>query len=170
MNRILPVIVLFLIIALTGTAKQSAYHLNQTKIDYVFDQSIDLGSSLMDLSTNTSADETEGMNNTTAAIIAFGTVVVPYFIYGGWWIFTAITGGIGIIFLPIAIVFAGAASLPWHRYFLGTNNETAKIMALYCVTFNWFGWLPIADGVFLLLDEEDSYKNNPNYIMWIDQI
>lgn len=154
----------------TGFARTSTYHLNQDKVDLAFTLSEDIGSSIMSSSFFTNAEGAKEVNNTTAAIVAFATVIAPYIVYTGWWIVTAFTGGLGIIFLPIAVVFAGAAGLPWHRYYLGTNGETAKIMALYCVTLNWFGWLPIADGVFLLLDKEDSFKNNPDYLMWIDKI
>ncbi len=59
--------------------------------------------------------------------------------------------------------------IPIHRLVLGTGNETAKIIVLYCVTFSGCGLLLLADGIMLLIDSEGSqYIENPKFIMWND--
>jgi hypothetical protein len=103
------------------------------------------------------ADEADGgKSQTTAAIIALATVIAPSLI-------TAVTGGFGA---PVFIL----TMIPWHRIYLGTGGKTGKVIALYCVTLDWCGWLTLVDGVMLLIDDTDSkYIDNPKYVMWIGE-
>ena len=72
----------------------------------------------------------------------------------------------GIIALSSYVLGIGWL-LPVHRLVLGTGNETAKIIVLYCVTISGCGLLLLADGIMLLIDSDGSqYIENPKFIMW----
>ncbi|GAB5537994.1 MAG: hypothetical protein Salg2KO_00970 [Salibacteraceae bacterium] len=159
---------------LSATAGSANYRMNLDPVDKAFEASenitqfLYIGANLDHFSSNAPAED-KAKSQTTAAIIAFVVGVAGS--GAAWtifWIASVATGGIGTLFCwPILI----APLLPWHRFYLGTGGENFKLGALYCVTLNWFGWLGIIDGIFLLIDETDSkYIGSPKYIMWLDGV
>ncbi len=72
--------------------------------------------------------------------------------------------------IAIAEIITGIGILiPIHRLVLGTGNETAKIIALYCVTLGGCGLLTLIDAIMLLIDSGgNKYIENSKFIMWID--
>ena len=155
------------------------YHINENVIDELFANSVDISISAFDHTNSSilshggmSNSEEEGPNYKIAAGIAITSTILPIGIYGSWFLITVFTGGFGIILLPGAMILAGAIGSPWHRYYLGTNDESFKIGALYCITFNGLGWLTIADAAALLMADENhrDYFDNSKFLMWIDEI
>lgn len=74
----------------------------------------------------------------------------------------------GIIAIAELVVGVGIL-IPIHRIILGTGNETAKVIALYCVTLGGCGIITLIDGIMLLIDSRGSrYIDNPKFIMWMD--
>jgi hypothetical protein len=57
--------------------------------------------------------------------------------------------------------------IPIHRIVLGTGGETAKIIALYCITLSGCGFITLVDGILLLSNASGTeYVENPSFIMW----
>jgi len=72
----------------------------------------------------------------------------------------------GIVALASFITGVGVL-VPIHRLILGTDNQTAKIVALYCVTISGCGFLLLVDGILLLMDSSgDKYIENSKFLMW----
>jgi hypothetical protein len=72
----------------------------------------------------------------------------------------------GIVALASFITGVGVL-VPIHRLILGTDNQAAKIIALYCVTISGCGFLLLVDGILLLMDSSgDKYIENSKFLMW----
>ena len=174
------IMMLCCILIVSSKVAEANYHLNESSLDSLFAQSQDVTQKIEQWSPDYStgltetqmSDEEKGPNYKVAAGIAIATAILPIGIYGSWFFLTAITGGFGIILLPGALILAGAVGSPWYRYYLGTDDNSFKIGALYCITLNGLGWLTIADAVALLAANKDhiSYVNNSKFILWIDDI
>lgn len=158
-------------------ASASTYEIDEAKIEQQFESSESLNYYF-----HGATDFTHAMNsdfhmanpaaaeksNTTAALIAFGSVLLPWIISVPFNIIAGLSGvaAIGWIgyLLNVAITI-----VPWHRFYLGTGGENAKIFLLYCVTLRWCSVLPIIDGIMLLMDDTgEKYFDNPKYVMWLN--
>jgi hypothetical protein len=72
----------------------------------------------------------------------------------------------GIIAIAELVLGVGIL-IPIHRLYLGTGDETFKVVALYCVTLAGCGFITLIDGIMLLSDSQGSkYIESPKFIMW----
>ena len=177
-DRIIIVIVLFLCLIISKNVSAN-YKLDETRLNAAFSESIDITPTIHSICARStdalglpSEFDLDNPDYKTAAMLAFGETFLSAGIYGVWFMITLVTGGFGIVLLPGAAVVASLIGSPWHRYYLGTDDNSFKIGALYCVTSNGFGLLLIADAIsFLVADENHhTYINNSNFIMWVDEI
>jgi len=155
-----------------GTAKASSsdYKLNETAIEKMFVESEDVTeevvhamSPFLNPNALSGAAAFENKSEQTAGLIALGTMILGGSIIGVAIQVVNVVTGLGFVLLPLyAAIF-----VPWHRLYLGTSGKGAINTALYCVTASWCGWLHIIDGIFLMLDNEDKYFDNPKYVMWL---
>ena len=174
------IMMLCCILIVSSKALEANYHLNENSLDSLFAKSQDVTQKIEQWSADHRAgltetqmsDEENGPNYKVAAGIALATTILPAGVYVGWFFITAVTGGFGIFLLPGAMILAGAIGSPWHRYYLGTDDNSFKIGALYCITFNGLGWLNIADAIALIIADENhqDYLNSSKFLMWLDEI
>jgi hypothetical protein len=166
------------IVLVSFQTQANQYQINDANIDAQFEQSeslnhlwnvsLDYTSAFdtdIDLSLSAAAAE---KSQKTAALIAFGSVLVPWVVTVVFGLTASVTGVAAISWMGSLINIA-ISIVPWHRFYLGTGGENLKIWALYCVTFRWCGVLPIIDGIMLLMDDSgEKYYDNPKYLMWLD--
>ncbi|MDC1221071.1 hypothetical protein N8Z47_00220 [Salibacteraceae bacterium] len=174
------IMMLCCILIVSSKAVEANYHLNENSLDSLFAKSQDVTQKIEQWSADYRAgltetqmsDEENGPNYKVAAGIALATTILPAGVYVGWFFITAVTGGFGIFLLPGAMILAGAIGSPWHRYYLGTDDNSFKIGALYCITMNGFGLLGIADAISLFSApiEHQEYINNEKFLIWLDEI
>ena len=123
---------------------RSDYRLDDAAVEHAFHMSEDVTLNMLAMAENPfipSADN-DLDKQTIAAIVAFAGCFV----------------GIGIL-------------IPFHRMILGCDGKEAKVVILYCVTLGGLGLLPFVDGIFLLLDDsEKQYIENPNFLMWAENL
>ncbi len=172
------IIMLVCILIVTSKVAEANYHLNEGSLDSLFAQSQDVTQKIEHWSTDYSSgltkpqmiDDDKSPSYKIAAGMAITSTTLQVVIYFGWVIITAVTGGLGFILLPGAMILAGAIGSPWHRYYLGTNDNSFKIGALYCITMNCFGLLGIADAIALLAapPEHHEYINNEKFLIWLE--
>lgn len=175
--RIILTIVVVLGLSLTQNLS-AKYKLDELKIDLQFEASIDVSSIICHGAKTTNSAlripsmDLDNPDYKTASMLAFGEALLSSGIYGMWFLITIVTGGFGIVLLPGTAILASLIGSPWHRYYLGTDDNSFKIGALYCITSNGFGLLLIADAIALMTaeDNDQTYFNNSKFIMWIDEI
>ncbi|MES2837455.1 MAG: hypothetical protein V4667_08025 [Bacteroidota bacterium] len=116
---------------------KSEYKIDNNKIDDLFNNAEDI--SLTANSVNYNITKTnEEEKQLIAGIIAIGSLVL----------------GPGFL-------------IPIHRIVLGTGGETAKIIALYCITLSGCGFITLVDGILLLSNAGGTeYVENSSFIMW----
>ena len=137
---ILPLFLAFMLQSTSMFASNAKYKIDDVAVENLFQSSDDLTFAIDEA--NFMLPSQEKVKGSDKQMIA-GIIALSSYVLGIGWL------------------------LPVHRLVLGTGNETAKIIALYCVTISGCGLLLLADGIMLLIDSDGSqYIENPKFIMW----